>query len=70
MNTNPRVVPKVLNEYEVRVTVPHALLSLCASGVDKWSERGKLDEVAGGGWQYKAPQPSRYMIYTTSFPQR
>jgi len=70
VKTNPRVMPKVLNEYQVSVTIPHALLSLCASGIDKWSERGKLHEVAGGGWQYKIPQPSRYMTYTTSFPQR
>jgi len=70
LKSNPRVMPKVLNQYEVMVTIPHALLSLCESGVDKWSERGKLYEASGGGWQYKIPQPSRYLIYTTPFPQR
>lgn len=70
LRTHPRVLAKVLNEYEVKVTVPHALQSLCAPGVDTWSERGKLYAVTGGGWQYKIPQPSHYMIYTTPFPQR
>jgi Bacterial toxin 46 len=70
LKSNPRVLPKVLNEYHVMMTIPHALLSLCAPGVDKWSERGRLYDVLGGGWQYKIPQPARYMIYTTPFPQR
>ena len=70
LKSNPRVMPKVLNEYEVNVVIPHALLSICAPGVDTWSERGKLYAVIGGGWQYKIPQPSRHMIYTTPFPQR
>jgi hypothetical protein len=70
LKSNPRVMSKVLNEYEAMVTVPHALLSLCAPGVDKWSERGMLYEVSGGGWQYKVPQPPRYLTYATPFPRR
>lgn len=70
LGTHPRVMTKVLHEYLVWKTVPHALLSLCAPGVDKWSERGKLYDVGGGGWQYKVPHPSAYMTYTTPFPQR
>ena len=70
LRTQPRVMEKVLNQYEVMVPVPHALLSLCAPGIDKWSERGRLHEVGGGGWQYKIPNASRHLIYTTPFPQR
>ena len=70
LTTHPRALPKVLNEYEVLVAVPHALYSVCASGIDAWSEHGHAHPVAGGGWQYKVPQPWRYMRYTTPFPQR
>ena len=61
---------KVLHKYEVLTAIPHALLSLCAPGVDAWSERGRLVAVGGGGRQYKMPQPWNYMHYTTPFPQR
>ncbi|HEY2434454.1 MAG TPA: polymorphic toxin type 46 domain-containing protein [Vicinamibacterales bacterium] len=70
LQTHSRVTDKVLNQYEVLVTVPHALLSLCASGVDTWSERGRLIAVGGGGWQYKILRPWNYMRSTTPFPQR
>jgi hypothetical protein len=40
----------VLNEYEVLVTIPHALESVCADGVDAWSEHGKTHKVGGDGW--------------------
>jgi putative RNase toxin 46 of polymorphic toxin system len=70
LKTNPKTKDKVLNEYEVVVAVPHALESVCADGIDAWSERGQSHPVAGGGWQYKIPHPERYIRYTTPFPQR
>lgn len=70
LKTNPSARLKVLNEYEVMVAIPHALESVCASGLDAWSMRGQTHPVAGGGWQYKVPQASRYVRYTTPFPQR
>jgi hypothetical protein len=70
LKTNPSARLKVLNEYEVMVTIPHALESVCASGIDAWSMRGQVHPVAGGGWQYKVPQASHYVRYTTPFPQR
>lgn len=70
LKTNPSARLKVLNEYEVMVAIPHALESVCADGIDAWSMRGQTHPVAGGGWQYKVPQASRYVRYTTPFPQR
>lgn len=70
LKTNPRVLGKVLNEYEVLVAIPHALESVCADGLDAWSERGSAHPVKGGGWQYKVPQPHRYVRYATPFPRR
>jgi hypothetical protein len=70
LRTNPKVLGKVLNEYEVLVAIPHALESVCADGVDAWSERGAAHPVKGGGWQYKVPHPQRYVRYTTPFPVR
>jgi hypothetical protein len=70
LKTNPKAAIKVLNDYEVLVTIPHALESLCADGIDAWSEKGHADPVAGGGWQYKVPHPERYLRYTTPFPRR
>jgi hypothetical protein len=70
LKTHPRAKQKVLNEYEVLVTVAHALESVCADGIDAWSEHGTVHPVSGGGWQYKIPQPHRYVRYTTPFPQR
>lgn len=70
LKTNPKAVPRVLNEYQVLVAIPHALESVCASGLDAWSEKGQVHAVAGGGWQYKVPRPERYVRYTTGFPQR
>jgi hypothetical protein len=70
LKTNPKAMLKVLNEYEVLVPVPHALESMCADGIDAWSEQGRTHPVAGGGWQYKVPHPERYLRYTTPFPQR
>jgi hypothetical protein len=69
LKTNPKALHKVLNEYEVLVAVPHALESLCADGVDAWSEQGRTHPVAGGGWQYKIPRPHLYLRYTTPFPR-
>jgi hypothetical protein len=70
LKTNPKAALKVLNQYEVLVTIPHALESVCADGIDAWSEKGHAHPVAGGGWQYKVPHPQRYLRYTTAFPQR
>jgi len=70
LKTNPKTLDKVLNEYEVLVAIPHALESVCADGIDAWSEKGQAIPVAGGGWQYKIPHPERYLRYTTPFPQR
>lgn len=70
LKTHPTARLKVLNEYEVMVTIPHALESVCADGLDAWSMRGQTHPVAGGGWQYKVPKASRYVRYTTPFPQR
>lgn len=70
LKTHPTARLKVLNEYEVMVTIPHALESVCADGLDAWSMRGQTHPVGGGGWQYKVPQPARYVRYTTPFPQR
>jgi len=70
LKTNPKTLGKVLNEYEVLVPIAHALESVCADGIDAWSEKGQAHPVAGGGWQYKVPHPERYLRYTTAFPQR
>jgi hypothetical protein len=70
LKTHPIARQKVLNEYEVLVAIPHALESVCADGLDAWSMRGQTHPVTGGGWQYKVPNPSRYVRYTTPFPQR
>jgi hypothetical protein len=70
LKTNPKVMAKVLNEYEVLVAIPNVLESVCADGVDTWSERGAHHQVFGGGWQYKVPHPERYVRYITAFPQR
>ena len=70
LKTNPKTLGKVLNEYEVLVPIPHALESVCADGIDAWSEKGQAHPVGGGGWQYKIPHPERYIRYTTAFPQR
>jgi hypothetical protein len=70
LKTHPKVLDKVLNEYEVLVPVPHALESVCADGIDAWSEKGQAHPVGGGGWQYKIPRPELYVRYTTPFPQR
>ena len=70
LKTHPRAMHKALNEYEVLVTIPHALESVCADGIDTWSMPGQAHDVSGGGWQYKIPQASRYLRYTTPFPQR
>ena len=70
LKTHPKAMDKALNEYEVLVTVPHALESVCADGLDTWSMRGEAHTVSGGGWQYKIPQAFRYLRYTTPFPQR
>lgn len=70
LKTNPTAMQKVLNLYEVLVPVPHALESVCASGIDAWSMHRHAHPVAGGGWQYKIPHPERYVRYTTPFPQR
>jgi hypothetical protein len=70
LKTNPKALPKVLNEYEVLVAVPHALESVCADGLDGWSEKERVHPVGGGGWQYKVPNPVRHVRYTTLFPQR
>ena len=70
LKTNPKALPKVLNEYEVLVAIPHALESVCADGADAWSDKGRVHAVSGGGWQYKVPDPVRHVRYTTAFPQR
>ena len=70
LKTHPTARMKALNEYEVMVAIPHALESVCADGVDVWSMRGQAHAVTGGGWQYKVPHASRYLRYTTRFPQR
>src|SRR5262245_59912236 len=59
LKTNPKTLDKVLNEYEVLVAVPHALQSVCADGIDAWSEQAQAYPVVGGGWQYKIPHPER-----------
>jgi hypothetical protein len=70
LKTNPKAISKVLNEYEVQVSIPHALESVCAAGLDAWSVKGQKHPVGGGGWQYKVPHPERYVRYITPFPQR
>ena len=70
LKAHPRAMPRALNEYEVLVTIPHALESVCADGLDFWSVPGQPHNVSGGGWQYKIPHAARYMRYTTPFPQR
>jgi hypothetical protein len=70
LKTNPKAMAKVLNQYEVLVPIPHALESVCADGIDAWSEQRRTHPVTGGGWQYKVPHPERYVRYTTGFPQR
>ncbi len=70
LKTNTKMANRVLNEYEVLVAIPHALESVCADGLDSWSEHGATHVVKGGGWQYKVPHPERYVRYTTAFPNR
>jgi hypothetical protein len=70
LKTHPTAKGKVLNEYEVLVPIPHALESVCADGLDAWSVKGQKHAVMGGGWQYKVPDPRRFVRYTTPFPQR
>ena len=70
LKTHPKAMHKALNEYEVLVTVPHALESVCADGIDTWSMPGQRHKVSGGGWQYKIPHAPRHMRYVTPFPQR
>jgi hypothetical protein len=70
LKCNPRMRNRVLNEYQVLVTIPHALESVCAHGLDGWSQRGAVHHVTGGGWQYKVPHPERYVRYLTPFPKR
>jgi hypothetical protein len=70
LKTNPKAKAKILNEYEVLVPIQHALESVCADGLDAWSEKGSVHPVGGGGWQYKVPHPERYVRYTMPFPQR
>ena len=70
LKTHPTARGKVLNEYEVLVTIPHALESVCADGLDAWSVKGQRHAVTGGGWQYKVPDARRFVRYTTPFPQR
>ena len=68
LKTHPKALAKTLNKYEVLVTIPHALESLCAGGIDDWSESGRAHQVAGGGWQYKVPHAHRHVRYVTPFP--
>jgi hypothetical protein len=77
LKSHPTAMHKALNEYEVLVSIPHALESVCADGIDTWSMpgdgrkiQGEKHEARGGGWQYKVPHASRHMRYTTPFPQR
>jgi hypothetical protein len=70
LKTNPKALLKTLNEYEVLVTVPHALESVCADGLDSWSLPGQKHQVGGGGWQYKIPEARRFVRYTSPFPKR
>jgi hypothetical protein len=70
LRTNPKAVGKALNEYEVLVEVPHALESVCADGLDTWSEQECAHPAKGGGWQYKIPRPERHLRYTSPFPRR
>ena len=70
LRTHRTAMTRLLNEYEVLVSIPHALESVCADGLDAWSVKGQAHHVAGGGWQYKIPFPERYVRYTTPFPQR
>ena len=70
LKCNPKMANKVLNKYEVLVSIAHALESVCADGLDAWSERDASHFVKGGGWQYKIPHPERHVRYTTPFPQR
>jgi hypothetical protein len=54
-----------MNVYQVLVEVLHALESVCAPGIDAWSQAGGSTpiSVGGGGWQYKIPQPSRFVRF-------
>ncbi len=70
LKSDPRMKDRILNEYEVLVTIPNALESVCAEGVDSWTQKGAAHVVKGGGWQYKVPHPERYVRSTTPFPKR
>lgn len=72
LHTNRKVCPKVLNEYLVVKAIPAALESVCRDGIDRWSIKdSRLSvPVQGGGWQYKVPNASHYLTYTSEFPQR
>ena len=71
LKTHPKALAKTLNKYEVLVTIPHALESLCAGGVECLrSESGRAHRVPGGGWQYKVPHAHRHVRNLTPFPPR
>lgn len=63
LKTNPKVLDKKLNVYEVMVEVRGALESVCKEGIDTWSVKDPnlSVPVEGGGWQYKVPEAFRYL---------
>ena len=50
LKTNPKVMAKVLNEYEVIINITAVLESVCKDGIDTWSiGTGMSVPVKGGG---------------------
>ena len=65
LHSNPKIMAKVLNRYEVIVLVPQGevLESICAPASDHWSVKGRTVLASGGGVQYLIPNMNRYLRF-------
>lgn len=70
LRSDPTLMEKVINRYEVRVTIAEALESTASPAADTWSVKGRRVIANGGAVQYVIPQPQRYLTYTSPFPRR
>ena len=65
LKTNPKIVEKVVNRYEVVVTIPtgQVLESTCAPAADTWSIKGQQVLAGGGGRQFLIPRINLYLRF-------
>ena len=65
LKSNPKILAKVLNRYEVMVGIPcgEVLESICAPASDSWSIKDRTVLAAGGGIQYLIPKMNRYLRF-------